>query len=107
MAYRIRVTVDYDWTPDGSGFATVGQNQSNNPGYGAALAGGPVGNAQTLEMMVSEGVPGGDTPTSANFGTALTAAAADLLTLLNTAGAANGQTATPLSLVQGFATGAE
>lgn len=107
MAYRIRVTVDYDWVPDGAGFAILGQNQSNDPGYGATLQPGPVGAAQTLEMMVAEVVPGGDSPSGSNFNTALSAAATDLGTLLTTAGAANGNPATPLSIIQSWSTGGD
>ena len=105
MAYRIRVYADVDWVPDGSGMATLGQNQSNDPGVGSALGAGAVGNAQTLRLQVAESVPGGDSPTSGNFNTAFTNAATDLGTLMTTAGAYSGGTATPLSIAQGWSTG--
>lgn len=105
MAIRLRVTLDVDWIGDGTGFALVGQNQSNNPGYGAALGPGPAGVAQTLELMVSESVPGGDTPTLVNLTTALNQAATDLATLLNTPDAWAGNPGTPLSYIDAWATG--
>lgn len=105
MAYRIRVTVDYDWVPDGSGMATLGVAQSNDPGYGATATAGAVGAAQTLRDEVAESVPGGDSPTSANFTTALNNAATDLASRLSTAGAAMNSAATPLSIIQGWSTG--
>jgi hypothetical protein len=106
MAIRARLYIDFDWVPDGSGMATLGQNQSNNPGYGAALGPGAVGNAQTLRLQVGEGVvPGGDTPTSGNMATMLTQAATDIGTLLSTPGAYSGGTQTPLSIIDGWATG--
>lgn len=105
MAVRIRVTLDVDWVADGAGSTFLGQNQANNPGYAAALGPGGAGAAQTLEIMVAEAVPGGDSPSAANFTTALTAAAADLGTLLSTAGAWGGNPNTPLSYIQGWSTG--
>lgn len=105
MAYRIRVTLDLDWVPDGGGGATMGQNQSNNPGYGSALGFGTVGAAQTLELMVSESVAGGDTLTQANLNTAVTQAATDLNTLTATAGAWAGNPGTPTSIATAWATG--
>ena len=105
MAVRIRVYLDVDWIPDGSGMATMGQNQSNNPGIGSALGPGSVGNAQTLRLQVAESVPGGDTPTQANLNTAIAQAATDLETLIATPGAYAGGTATPLSIIDGWAAG--
>lgn len=105
MSVRIRLTLDVDQIPAGSGMATLGQDQSNDPGYGGTLTAGPVGNAQTLELMVAEIVPGGDTPSSANFLTALQSAATDLQTRLNTAGAYSGGTQTPLQIIDGWITG--
>ncbi len=104
MAIRIRVTLDVDWVPDGSGPGFLGQNQSNDPGFAAALGPGAVGVAQTLELMVSEAVPGGDSPSAANFTTALDNAASDLSTLLQTAGAWGGNPGTPLSYIQAWDT---
>lgn len=105
MAIRIRVTLDIDQVAAGAGSALLGQNQSNDPGYGSTLGPGPVGISQTLELMQAEFVPGGDTPSSANFSTALTAAATDLLTQINTAGAWGGNPGTPLSYIQAWSTG--
>jgi hypothetical protein len=113
MAIRIRVTLDVDQIGDGMGLAQLGQNQSNDPGYAAALGPGSVGMAQTLELMISEIVPGGDTPTLANFLTALQAAAQDIagtpaaggLPLLSQPGAWGGNPGTPLSYIDLWSTG--
>ena len=105
MSIRIRVTLDVDFVPDGAGTALLGQNTSNLPGYGSALGPGAAQAAQTLQIDVAEIVPGGNSPTSGNFTTALTAAAADLGTLLSTAGAFSGGTSTPLALIQAWGTG--
>lgn len=105
MAYVIVVEARPCWVPDGSGGAMIGQNQSNQPGFGAALGPGTIPGAQTLTLAVTEPVPGGDTPTGANFNTALVAAAADLNTLIGTAGAWGGNTGTPLAIMQAWATG--
>lgn len=114
MAYRLRVTVDYDWVGDGVYSAFLGPNQSNNPGYTNAFAAGAAGISQTAELMVSEIVPGGDTPTLANFLTALTNAANDLAgtppsggtPVMSQVGALYGQpNVTPLAIIQGFASG--
>jgi hypothetical protein len=114
LTYRIRVTVDYDWIPDGGGTTFLGINQSNNPGYINNLVPGAVGMAQTAELMISELVPGADAPTLANFLTALQNAAQDLAgtpplggtALMSQPGALYGQSpATPLTIIQGFATG--
>jgi hypothetical protein len=91
----------------------LGPNQSNNPGYAATFAAGAAGLAQTAELMVSELVPGGDTPTLANFLTALTNAANDLAgtptagatPIMSQPGALYGQPGTPLSIIQGFSSG--
>ena len=105
MAYRIRVKVDYDWVPDGAGSAILGQQQADNPGY-AGTGFGPVGAAQTASDIDAEIVPGGDSPTGANFQTALNAAAATLYTRLTTANSVPGFTAgTLLATVQGWSTG--
>ena len=105
MAYRIRVTLDLDWVPDGTGSTFLGQNQANNPGYGSALNAGPAGAAQTLELMVSEIVAGGDTLTQGNLNTAVTQAATDLNTLTATAGAWGGNSGTPTAIATAWATG--
>ena len=113
MAYRLRITVDYDWVIDGGGQPFLGINQSNNPGYTNSFAAGAVGVAQTAQLMISELVPGGDTPTLANFLTALTNAANDLAgtppnggtAVMSQPGGLFGQPGTPLAIIQGFATG--
>lgn len=106
MAYRIRVRVDYDWIGDGTGLALLGQQQADQPGYGASATPGDIGVAQTASDIVGEIVPGGDSPSSGNFQTALNNAAADLLTRLTTAGAVPGFTnGTLLALIQAWSTG--
>lgn len=106
MAYRIRLTVDYDWVPDGVGFTQLGQQQSNNPGTGSTQGPGTVGAAQTLSLIQAETVPGGDSPTQSNFNTALLNAIADIETQMGTVGAAFGVgNQTPLALIQGFSSG--
>lgn len=106
MAYRIRVRVDYDWVPDGVGGALLGQMQADNPGFTSAGTSGLVGAAQTASDIVAEIVPGGNSPTGANFLTALQSAATDLNTKMTTAGLVPGFTSgTLLALVQGWSTG--
>ena len=101
-------TIFYDWVPDGTGAALLGQQQADNPGYGASGGYGTVGAAQTASDQVAELVPGGDSPTGTNFQTALTALGADLYTRLTTAGAVPGFTSgTLLAQVQGFSTGGQ
>ena len=91
---------------DGPGGAyLLGQNQSENPGFGSALGAGEIPSAQYLELRVGELVPGGDSPTSGNFTTVFTTLASDLGTLMSTAGAYSGGTQTPLAIVQGWSTG--
>lgn len=105
MAYMIRVTLEPCYIAAGSNSALLGQQQSNEPGYGSAQSPGPVPVAQTMMLMVNETVPGGESPSSGNFTTALTAAATDLGTMLTTAGSVPGFTSgTPLALIQGWAT---
>lgn len=106
MAYRIRVTVDYDWVPDGTGSAMIaGGAISNMPGYGAADGPGMVQAAQTLQLRVAEQVAGGNSPTQTNFTNAMNQAVTDLVTKMGTAGAYSGGNQTPLALIQGWATG--
>ena len=105
MAYRIRVRVDYDWCPDGAGGALLGQQQADNPGI-AGTGAGTVAAAQTASDIDAEVVPGGDSPTSGNFQTALNNAAATLYTRLTTANSVPGFTSgTLLAQVQAFSTG--
>ena len=81
MPYKLRVTVDLDYTGQSGGgdeIGFVGPGLSNNPGYTNAFTAGAVGIAQTMELLVSEQVAGGDTLTLANILTALQNAANDL-----------------------------
>src|SRR5262245_33173523 len=106
MPYIITVTVDYAYVAPGAGPALTGQNQANEPGFTSSLTPGPVPIAQALRMMVNEAVPGGESPSGANFNTALSSAATDLGTLLAATGGAPGYTSgTALATVQGWATG--
>lgn len=105
MPYIIRVTLEPCYVAQGASSALLGQQQSNEPGYGATQGPGPVPVAQTMMLMVNESVPGGESPSSANFTTALSAAATDLGTMLTTAGSVPGFTSgTPLALIQGWST---
>lgn len=107
MAYRVRVTVSYDYVPDGAGGALQGQQQADNPGI-AGTGGGTVAAMQTASDIDAEVVPGGNSPSSANFQTALNAAAATLYTRLTTANSVPGFTSgTLLAQVQAFATGGQ
>lgn len=110
MAFMLKMKVDYCWVPDGTAGALMGQRQGDFPGYGAVTGGiggyGTVPAAQEASDFVGEVVPGGDSPSGANFQTALNAAAADLYTQMTTAGAVPGFTSgTLLALVQAWATG--
>jgi hypothetical protein len=96
----------YEWINDGAGSALMGQQQADQPGYGATGTVGPIGASQTYSDIVGEMVPGGDSPTAGNFQTALNALAADEYTRLTTANTSPGFTSgTPLALVQGWSTG--
>lgn len=104
MAYRLRLRADWDWVPDGA-VALMGQQQADNPGY-AGTGAGMVGIAQTASDIDAEIVPGGDSPSNANFQTALNNAAATLYTRMTTAGAVPGFTSGTLAaLVQGWSSG--
>jgi hypothetical protein len=110
MAYAVNVTVDFVWIADGVGSTMLGQYQSNQPGYGTNELPGEIAGAQTLQLRVAEVVPGGDTPTLANFNTALTSVVSDLAAatgtpIMSQAGAYGGSPSTPLALIQGWATG--
>lgn len=106
MAYRVRAQFIYEWVPDGAGTALLGQQEADQPGYGATPAAGAVGAAQTYSDIVGEIVPGGDSPSGANFQTAINALATDEYTRFTTANSAPGFTSgTPLALVQGWSTG--
>lgn len=105
MAYKVVVTVDFQWVGDGTYQGFMGVNQANNPGYGSALVAGGAGMAQAGQLMVAEAVPGGDSPTQANFNTAITQAATDIETLMGTAGAMYGQSGTPYNIIATWSTG--
>ena len=107
MAYIVKLTAEYGWVPDGSGPMMIGQRQANFPAGGVGGATPlTVFAAQSASDYAGELVPGGDSPTGANFQTALNAAAADLYTQLTTAGDVPGFTSgTLLALVQGWSTG--
>ena len=106
MPYIVRVEVTYAYVPGGAGGASLGQQQADNAGFGAAGGSGPVMFAQSAKDIVSESVPGGESPSSANFTTAINAAAVDLENRLTTVGALPGVTAgTLLATVQGWSTG--
>ncbi len=83
--YRINLTANFQWVPAGAGGAALGQQQSNVPGMGGTVIPGAYGNAQTLQLIVGEQVPGGNAPTAGNFNTALTNGATDLGTLITAA----------------------
>lgn len=107
MAFRVRMQVMYEWVPSGAGTALLGQQQADQPGYGPTGTPGAVGAAQTASDIVGDIVPGGDSPSGANFQTALNALAADAYTHLTTAGAVPGfaGAGTLLATVQGWPTG--
>jgi hypothetical protein len=103
MAIMLRAYIDICQVGDGAGTALLGQLQSNEPGYGAAVGTGGYGaapSAQTLRLQDAVAVPGGDVPSNANFTTAFTQLATELGTLMNAAGAYSGGTQTPLQIVQ-------
>ena len=108
MAYRLRLRADWDWVPDGAGGAIMGVQQAENPAYGASPVPGGVGAAQTASDIVGELVVGGDSPSNANFQTALNAGAADLYTRMTTAGSVpgfSGTLGTLAATIQGWSTG--
>lgn len=96
MAYMVSVVARVSWVPDGTGGVTLGQMQSNIPGYGAESAPGPVGNGQTMQFLQGEIIAGGDSLTGGNLSAALTSAATDLY---------NHITAAQLAQMQGWKTG--
>lgn len=106
MPFFIKTEVTYGWAPAGAGGAGVGQPQSNFPGTGATPGSGYVFVGQSASDIVGEAVPGGDSPSGANFQTAINAAATDLYTRLTTANAVPGFTSgTLLAQVQAWSTG--
>lgn len=107
MAYVVRMQMDLCWVPEGGGGATLAQNQSNQPGYGANLGPGPTPAAQSLTLFQSETVAGGSTLTQGNLNTAIAAAASDLETATATAGTWGGNPGTPTAIATAWATGSE
>jgi hypothetical protein len=106
MPFIVRVEVTYGYVPMGAAGTVLGQQQADMAGFGAVPGPGPVFAMQSAKDIVGETVPGGESPTSGNFQTALNAAATDLQTRLTTANAVPGfTTGTLLALVQGWSTG--
>lgn len=106
MGYVVQLQATYMWVPDGAGgAAVVGGAQANVAGYGSTGGPGAIGNAQKLELWAMEQVPGGNSPTQANFNTAVVNAAAYLNTKMGTAGSTGFSTGTPLAVAQGWSTG--
>lgn len=106
MPYGVRVTVEPFYYAQGTSGTMLGPQQANEPGYGSAQASGPVPFAQTMTLMVNEAVPGGESPSGANFTTAINQAATDIETMISTANSVPGFTSgTPLALIQGWSTG--
>jgi hypothetical protein len=103
MAWALRAYVDVGWIPEGTGSATVGPigGEGNQPGFGANANAGPLMNAQTLRIQISEMVGGLGSQSSSALSTALGTAAAqlgtDLTTLL--------QNTATLATIFGWATG--
>ena len=97
MSYQIKYSYEILFIPDGAGPMSVQSAQKLRLGT-LDFAGLTVDNPQNLTPGQPTGyqqVPGGDTPTQANFNTAVAAAAQDI----DVAIAAN------LARIQGFATG--
>lgn len=99
MAYILQYNVSVRWQGDGVGpnlsgaqVLTLG-NQGVTQGAPAAIAPNPLNSG----FVGAQAVPGGDSPTGGNFGTAATAAGADISAAL--------QTTQVLAIIQGFATG--
>jgi 2-keto-3-deoxy-6-phosphogluconate aldolase len=101
-AVKVRVYLDIDFVGGGTGTVLLAQNQSNMPGFGAALGPGPGGNAQTMRLQVGETVAGvGGSITEAQLLTALQNVASDF------AAASGSPIITPaiLATINGWATG--
>lgn len=105
MAYIVMMELKLAWVGDGQGSALLGQYQSNQPGFGPAQGPGQIASAQMLSLIQAESVPGGDSPTQANFNTAISNAASDLETQMGTVGAWGGNNQTPLAIAQGWSSG--
>ncbi len=104
--FMVEVVAFYRWVPDGMG-SQLGPQQANSPGYGATAIPGTVPAAQEASDRVGEIVPGGDSPTTANFQTALNNGAADLYTRFTTSAAVPGfaPSGTLAAIVQAWSTG--
>jgi hypothetical protein len=108
LAYVVWAQVKYMWVADGAGPSMMGQQQSEVPGFGGVAATpGSVPSSFNASDVDAQLVPGGDSPTGANFQTALNALATDLYNRLTTVGAVPGfaPSATLLSVLQGWSTG--
>jgi hypothetical protein len=109
MPFVVWAEVKYAYVPVGAGTALLGQQQAEVPGFTGVVPPAPaaVPAAQMASDVVMEPVPGGESPTGANFQTALNAAAADAYTRLIGAGQVPGfsGTGTLLATVQGWSTG--
>jgi len=106
MAYIVEIEAKIKWVGDGQGSYMLGQYQSNQPGFGPGGQGpGTIGSAQMLSLIQAEVVPGGDSPTQANFNTALTQAITDIEGQMGEPGTWGGNPGTPLAIAQGWATG--
>ena len=99
MAYVLQYSVSVRWQGDGVGpflsgaqVLTLG-NQGVTQTADAAVAPNPLNSG----FQGAQPVPGGDSPTGGNFGTAAVAAGADISAAL--------QTTEVLAIIQGFATG--
>ena len=99
----LRGYVDVAWVPEGTGGVTVMPvgGLGNEPGFGAAMAAGPMPNAQTIRFQVAEpvtGITGISSGTlSSNLGTAAAQLGTDLTTFL--------QQSANLAAILGWATG--
>lgn len=107
MAYMVEGKFSVCWVPDGAGSAIMGQQQANFPGYGASAGPGSVPAVQELSIIVGESVPGGDSPSEANFQTAFNTLASDVYSQFTTPGEVPGfsGSGTAYATVQTWATG--
>lgn len=90
MAFRVRMQLIYEYIPNGAGSALLGQQQADQPGYGATGTPGAVGAAQTCSDIVGEIVPNGDSAVASDFQTAINSLATDAYTRFTTAGSVPG-----------------
>ena len=107
--YRLRAYIDFDWVAPGTGGAAMSTLEANNPGLGPSLGPGTTGIAQSLRIQQAEQIfttTALSAVTSGQISTALTQLATDLLAQVNSATNTSTGT-TPLSQMQGWATGAQ